>query len=253
MIQLHNGDCMEAMKLMKDKSVDMIFADPPFNVGKKYNTYNDNRDDYYHWQDEWIKEGFRLLKDTGVFYLMTIDRNLPETLHSMSKHGKIINLIKWKNVSANHSKRTFCQSSQPIAMYSKSDNYTFNTYAQTRDTFKSWDKDREGRAKGQLMDYWDDIPLVYAGSIIHKEAILKKGTKQKLHLAQMPIDLVGRAVLFSTNEGDVVLDPFSGIGTTAVACDILNREFIGYEIDKDYFEAAQKRLKQHQSQLSLHL
>lgn len=241
--KIYNEDCLETMAKMPDETVDLVFADPPFNIGKKYKGYNDKKDDYYEWQEQWIKECFRILKPTGTFYLMTIDRNLPNTLHSMSKYGIFVNLIKWHNVSASHNKRAFWMGSQPIAMYVKSENYVFNTYAETRETFKAWDKKRAERMKGQLLDYWDDIPLVYAGSIVHKEAILKPGTKQKAHLAQMPEMLPGRAMRFSTNEGMLVYDPFMGSGTTARAAIKLKRNWIGSDVSKEYVELSNNVIK----------
>lgn len=246
---VYNENCIETLSKLPDGCIDMVFADPPFNVGKKYEGYSDLRDDYFEWQEQWIKECFRVLKDTGTFYLMTIDRNLPNTLHSMSKFGKFINIIKWKNVSASHNKRAFWMASQPIAMYGKTDEYIFNTYAETRQTFESWNKDRSGRMKGQLLDIWDDIPFIYAGSVVHKEAILKPGTKKKAHLAQMPTKLVGRAINFSTNEGAIVYDPFMGSGTTAEACVKLGRSYLGSEISQEYIKIITNRLEKLQHQL----
>ena len=243
--KIYCENCLDTMARMPDNFVDMIFADPPFNVGKKYNGYKDDVKDYFGWQEQWIKECFRVLKNTGTFYLMTLDRNLPNTLYSMAKYGYFINLIKWRNVSASHNKRSFWMSSQPIAMYGKTEQYIFNTYAETRETFKAWDKKRDERMKGQLLDYWDDIPFVYAGSIVHKEAILKPATKQKLHLAQMPEQLPGRAILFSTNENDLVYDPFMGSGTTAIASYKLKRNYIGSEISSEYCDMANKRIKEY--------
>src|SRR5687767_7746646 len=75
---LYEGDCLEIMRTLPSEGVDMIFADPPFNVGKKYGgkSNTDNRSDYYEWCSAWIAEGFRLLKQTGTFYLMTISRHV---------------------------------------------------------------------------------------------------------------------------------------------------------------------------------
>lgn len=240
---IHNESCIDTLSRLPDNCIDVIFADPPFNIGKRYKGgYNDNRDDYFQWQDEWVKECFRCLKKTGTLYLMTIDRNLPETLSTLSKYGQFISLIKWRNMSASHSKRNYWSSTQPIAMFSKSDSYKFNTYAETRDTFDNWSKERNEKMKGQLTDYWDDIPNVYAGSIKHKEAILQKGTNKKAHLAQMPEKLPGRAILFSSDPGDIVYDPFIGSGTTAAAAYKLGRKYIGSEVSEEYHQLATDRI-----------
>ena len=246
MSSLRQGDVLEVLQTLESESVDMVFADPPFNVGKKYAGKNgDNRADYYEWCEAWISECFRVLKVTGTFYHMTIDRHLERLFPIMGKYGKFINLIKWRNVSAEHDPRQFWNSTQPILMYAKSDEYKFNTYAQARSQKQmvvSWSKERAERTKGQMMDYWDDIRPVFAGSIVHPEAILKPGTKQKAHLAQMPVGLPARAILFSTDEGDVVLDPFSGSGTTWEAAEKLGRVFIGIEREAEYVAMANQRL-----------
>lgn len=231
-IRIENKSCDQLLRELPDESVDMVFADPPFNIGINYDSYTDKRSDYKEWCACWIAQCYRILKPTGSFYLMTIDCHLEWKMPLMAKHGHFINLIKWKNVSAKHDKRCFWNAVQPIMLYGKTENYKFNTYAQTRtakEMVMSWNKKRAANAKYQLLDYWDDIPLVYAGSIKHKEAILKPGTKKKAHPCQMPEMLAGRAILFSTDEGDTVVDPFTGSGTTAAASEKLNRHFIGCE------------------------
>lgn len=241
---LYGCDCLEALHHIQDETVDMIFADPPFDVNIKYNGYKDKRTDYYEWCAEWIAECFRILKPTGSFYLMTITRHLPFTLAEMSKHGNFINLIHWRNVAGTNNKRSFWNAYQPIALYGKTDQYKFNRYAQTRtieDKNKRWGG-YTTEPKGQLLDYWEDIPFVYAGSIGHKEAIMKKGTNSKAHPCQMPEMLPGRAIMFSTDEGDVVFDPFTGSGTTAISCQKLGRQFIGSELSPEYFELAKERI-----------
>jgi len=242
---LRQGEALEIMRSLESKSVDMIFADPPFNIGKKYGgkSSNDNRIDYYEWCADWIAEGFRLLKTTGTFYLMTIARHIFRMGYEMEKHGVFVNKIEWRNVSASRAKKQFWPATQSIAVFGKTEDYKFHTYAQTRKISK--ENLRWGgyttEPKGQLLDYWDDIPFVYAGSVTHPEAILKSGTKKKAHPAQMPINLVARCILFSTDECDTVLDPFNGSGTTGEACIKFNRGFIGIERESEYIQMANKR------------
>ena len=237
---------------LQDESVDLVFADTPFNVGKKYGGYNnDNRKDYYDWCSKWITKGFRLLKPTGTFYLMTLDRHQFKIGVMMEKHGFFINNIKWKNVSNGHETKHFWPACQPILMFGKSSDYKFNTYAQYRKTTLPWNNKRQINMKGQLLDYWDDIPFVYAGSIKHPEAILLPGTNKKVHPCQMPINLIVRCVVFSTDEADIVLDPFLGSGTTAVAAEKLDRKWIGIEINSEYCKIAEKRILDERRQLRL--
>ena len=246
MSSLRQGDVLEVLQTLEGESVDMVFADPPFNVGIKYagKASNDDRADYPEWCAAWIAECFRVLKSTGTFYLMTITRHLEHLYPSMKAHGVFINQVNWRNVASTNSKRCFWNEYQPILVYGKTAEYKFNTYAQTRKIAKA--NMRWGgyttEPKGQLLDYWDDIPFVYAGSIAHSEAILKPGTNEKAHPAQMPVNLPARAILFSTDEGDVVLDPFSGSGTTWEAAEKLGRVFIGIEREAEYVAMANQRL-----------
>ena len=241
------------MARMKDNSVNMVFADPPFNIGKQYNGFKDKNLTYYDWCNSWVKECFRILDYTGTFYLMTIDRHLEEKFPMMKKYGVFINQIKWRNVSAAHDKRRFWNATQPILVYGKTDKYKFKTYAQTRNI--SPENMRWGgystEPKGQLLDYWDDIPFVYAGSIAHPEAILKQGTNQKEHPCQMPTGLIERAMLFSTDVEETVYDPFMGSGTTAIACIKLGRNFIGSEISAGYTALANRRIDEVRKQVCM--
>jgi DNA modification methylase len=248
---LYHGDCIEVMRSIEAESVDMIFADPPFNVGKSYG--GDSKSDkmspenYYKWCEAWIEEGFRLLKPSGSFYLMTIDEHLEKLFPMMGARGVFINLIKWKNLRTGISKKRFAVSTQPILFYGKTDKYKFNTYAQKRKNQEingSWNREN----KNQVLDYWSDIPFVHAGFFIHPEAILEPGTNKKAHLAQMPVNLADRAILFSTDEGDKVLDPFNGSGSTGASCIKLKRDFIGIEKVEKYVKLARDRWDRLRSQ-----
>jgi site-specific DNA-methyltransferase (adenine-specific) len=252
------GDALEILKKMPANSVDLVFADPPFNVGK---AYKDKRDDYRLWCRRWIGLCFRLLKPTGSFYLMTLSKHLEWKMPLMAIHGKFINLITWRNVSASHGKRSFWLEYQPIMLYGKTDEYIFNTYAQVDmdpvERYRKFNRKRWGgystEYKGQLKDRWDNIPFVYAGSIKHKEAVLEKGTNKKAHPCQMPVTLAERAILFSTNEGDRVLDPFVGSGSTAIAAIRTDRHYTGIDLEQKFVDLTNERIREERSQLKLDL
>lgn len=242
---IHTGDVLEVLRTLDDECVDLVFADPPFNVGLAYagDTTRDSRTDYPSWCASWIAECFRVLKTTGTFYLMTISRHLCHVYPQMNAHGVFINQVNWHNVASTGSKRSFWNEYQPILVYGKTQEYIFNTYAQRRKASKQRWGGYKTEEKGQMLDYWDDIPFVYAGSIKHDEAILLPGTNQKAHPAQMPIALPERAIMFSTLPGSVVLDPFCGSGTTGIAAMKHERDFIGIEISPAYVEIIEKRIR----------
>lgn len=241
-ITLYNGDFLDGSRVIEDK-IQMVFADPPFNIGKRYGTAKDRRLDYFPWCRRWIDVCFKKLLDTGSFYLMTPPQHLPELYTILRDKGHFINEIHWRNVSSSHSKRSYWQSYQPILFYGKTDDYIFNNRMQTRKNRERWTEHKSG-PRGQILDYWDDIPFVYAGSVAHKEAILKPGTRQKIHPCQMPVALAERAILFSTNPGDTILDPFGGIGATAVAAKKLGRKCLIFEIHEPYCKIIVNRCRQ---------
>jgi len=241
-----NGDCLKIMDSIEKESIDFIFCDPPFNVGKNYGggAKADKKIDYREWTQEWIDKAWQLLKPTGSIAVMNIIRNLP-LLYSCFDSGILINQVAWRNVSASHSKRGFWNSYQPITIYGKTEDYYFDTYAEKKIIAENlrWGG-YSSEAKGQLLDYWDDIPFVYAGSIKHPEAILKKGSRKKEHPAQMPTKLIGRLIKFFTKQNDIILDPMMGIGTTLVAAHKLNRRAIGIELNEHYCKKTIERFNQ---------
>jgi len=241
--KIHCIDALEGLESITDSSIDLIFADPPFNVGKDYGLTNDRRQDYYEWCEQWIDLCFKKLKDNGTIYLMTIPRHLQKLFPMLGSRGVFINLVAWRNVSAAHSKRGFWNSYQPILIYAKGEGYLFNTYAQIKKNKWRWSEYDKG-PRGQLHDYWDDISFIFAGSVHHKEAIIVPGTNKKAHPTQMPIALGSRAILFSTNKNDLVLDPFMGIGAVIIAARDLQRNYIGFDINPEYIKIANKRLAQ---------
>lgn len=228
--------------ISENPSIDLIFADPPFNINKKYHTFKDKNSNYREWCEKWIVKAFSLLSPSGSFYHMTLSKHLEWKMPIMAKQGIFINLLSWRNVSAQHSKRRFWSEYQPIMLYGKSDLYKFNTYAEKdKNIQKRWTPFKSG-SKGQLKDRWDDIPFIYAGSIKHKEGIYE-GNK-KAHPCQMPLGLARRAIKFSTDVGDTVLAPFLGSGTTLRAAKDLGRMAIGIEIEEKYCEMSARRLRE---------
>lgn len=252
-LQLIQGLCEDVLKTILDESVDMVFADPPFNVGKKYaGKAGDQRGDYYEWCAVWIAECYRVLKPTGTFYHMTIDRHL-EKLFPLMGAGVFVNLIKWQNRSTQSNPLSFLNFTQPIFMYGKTDDYIFHEKAEKRarsGMSRSWSKTRKPYAR-KMIDYWNDISAIFAGSVQHAEIILEPGTNKKAHLAQAPMGLTDRCIRFSTDEGATILDPFNGSGTTGASCIKLDRNFIGIEPEQKYIDLAEERWSEMRQQLVL--
>ena len=253
--KLINGDGLEVMSDMPDESIDLVFADPPFNVGKPY---QDNRLDYKQWCNEWISECFRLLKPTGTFYLMIIPRHMGHIMMSMDRYGIFVDQIIWRTTSLNATKKQYVRLYQLIFQYAKTEQYIFHPKAQSiernyivRAAQLKKKPELAIAYPGRVGNLWDDIKFIAGGCMAPKEAILCNDSKRKAHPCQMPIALAERAIVFSSNEGDIVLDPFMGIGTIPVACIRTGRHYIGIDIEARYCELAERRITEELTQPEL--
>jgi site-specific DNA-methyltransferase (adenine-specific) len=248
-------DCLNVLPALPNESVDLIFADPPFNLGKEYETYKRN---YPQWCHKWIKECFRVLKNTGSFYLMSVPKHLPHLVPTMNQYGTFLDLVVWKTTSLRATKRQMVRGYQPILLYAKSLQYYINPKAQSiiRSHVVPAAKRKTNPSltigyPGRITNLWNDIKFISAGCMASKEAILTPGTKKKAHPCQMPVALPTRAILLSSQLNDLILDPFAGIGTTAVAALRTNRQYLCVEIDPHYYQLAQKRIQKENMQITL--
>ena len=238
-IEIHQTDFLD-FKI--DRKIDLVFADPMFNLNKEYASSNDYREDYYDWCKQWIKKCWGLLNDSGCFWLMTIQEHLGQKFSTMEEYGSFRNMVIWFN-SSMPVKNRFCIGYQPLLWFVKDlKNYTFNYGVEKRVSQAALPWGRENKA-GSIKDIWDDIPFISGGCMASKEAILQDGTKKKVHPAQMPLALAKRIVSYCTNPGDTVLDPFMGSGTVGVVCAQLDRKFIGIDISEQYFNLTKTRLE----------
>lgn len=251
------GDALDVMRRMPDECVDMVFADPPFNVGK---AYQDRREDYTSWVATWVSECFRLLKSDGSFYHMTLPQYLEWKMPLMAESGVFLDLIIWKNTSLQSAKERYCRSYQPIMLYTKSHDYTFYPKAEfvkrdltVRASALSKKPELAHGYPGRVGNLWDDIKFIPGGCMAPKEAILSEDSKKKAHPCQMPIKLAYRAIVFSTDLEGIVFDPFVGSGTTAVAAIQSGRHYIGIDISPEYCKMARQRIGVENSQLKLDL
>ena len=244
------GDSLELLKKIPDKSIDLVFADPPYNLQLKDTLYrpdqttveavtNDwDKFDTYQAYDEfcliWLKECKRVLKDGGALWVIGSYHNILRLGTSIQNLGFwILNDIIWHktNPMPNFRGTRFTNAHETLlwCTTSRKAKYTFN--------YQNLKELNEGK---QMRSDWH-IPIC-AG----KER-LREDNNQRSHPTQKPEALLYRIMVSSTNTGDTVLDPFLGSGTTAVMAKKLQRNFIGLEQDQDYINLAKKRLKNTQS------
>lgn len=245
--KIYNMDCIEGMKQIENNTIDCVWIDPPYNINYKYDKYDDNKNDidYQKLLKTIAKEFNRIIKPNKVIFIKQFHKNLHLTLNIFSKYFNLKDMIIWKNSSPAQPKDRFKPIYEIILMFvSGPGPIYFNDKFETRKCQVQWDKKRNDNYYGKITNLWDDIPPIYAGSIKHREGVYKENTNKKSHPAQHPIKLVTRSIGFVTKENDLILDCFIGSGTTAVACKQLNRNFIGFELSKEYCDIANERLKQ---------
>lgn len=236
--KVYLGDCIEIMKSFPDQSVDLVFADPPFNIGIKYDVHNDNLpyDDYYNWSEKWIKEIYRLLKKNGSVYIAIGDEFAAEINIILKKTGFYFrNWIIWYYTFGQNQKKKFNRSHTHILYFSKDkDNFIFN------------DKDIRIPSARQLI-YNDKRanPLGKLPDDVWQFSRICGTFNERIpgHPCQMPENLIELILKTSSNEGSIVLDPFGGTGTTAFVAKKLKRKFITIEISKKYYNIILKRLE----------
>ena len=243
---IRRGNSLELLKKIPDKSIDLVFADPPYNLQLKDTLYrpdqttveavtNDwDKFDTYQAYDEfcliWLKECKRVLKDGGALWVIGSYHNILRLGTSIQNLGFwILNDIIWHktNPMPNFRGTRFTNAHETLlwCTTSRKAKYTFN--------YQNLKELNEGK---QMRSDWH-IPIC-AG----KER-LREDNNQRSHPTQKPEALLYRIMVSSTNTGDTVLDPFLGSGTTAVMAKKLQRNFIGFEQDPDYIKLAKKRLK----------
>lgn len=245
------ADCLEMLPQIPDNSIDLIFTDPFYNEKYIYRGTNfiDYRDDYYEFLEKVLIELKRVLKDTGSLYIKHSSRQINKMIPLLNKYFIFRNLVVWISNSLAHPKMNYDSFYEPIYFYTKTDNYTFNKRAEYRTKPPNYWSGCGKEFVGLLSNCWYDIKKIQAGCLKKVEG----GTigHEKLHPCSMPIRLAERAIKVSSNEGDIILDPFLGSGTTAVACIKTKRNFIGIDKEKLYADYAKERIKNVQYQEEL--
>ncbi len=239
--QILQGDCLSILRTLPDDCVDVCFADPPFNLEKKYGKYKDRLalDEYLVWCEEWIKELVRLTKPTGSIFLHNIPKWLTYYATILNRIAHFRHWISWDAMSSPLGK-TLLPAHYGIIFYTKAPRgYKFYEIRAPHKRCRlcaGFLKDYGGK-KDQMHVFGNLVSDVWTD--IHR---IKHNKRRDEHPCQLPIHLLERVILMSTNPGDVVLDPFLGTGTTAIAAKTLGRHYIGIELDEVYVRIARQKL-----------
>ena len=238
--KIYNLDCIKGMKLLPDNSIDLIVTSPPYNIGIDYDVYDDNKswDEYYKWCEKWLRECYRVLKTDGGRICLDHYLSLGTSKCRTSPISMLYNIME--QIGFKH---------HSIAVW------TDITLAKRT----AWGSYLSASApyinapfEGILIDYKENWKKAEKGtSTVVKDDFIKltrgiwdiKTETRGLTKANFSLDLPTKAINLLSYENDVVLDPFMGSGTTALAAKRLNRHYIGFEVSADYCTIAENRIK----------
>jgi site-specific DNA-methyltransferase (adenine-specific) len=243
-VTVYNGDCFDCLHDIDDQSVDLIFVDPPYNIGKKFGDFIDtwpSDKDYAEWCYSWLELCITKLKPTGSLYVMTSTQAMPYIDLWLRERLTVLSRIVWHYDSSGvQAKNYFGSLYEPILFcVNDAKNYTFN----------ATDIEIEAKtgATRKLIDYRKETPTYYKttkvpGNTWYIPRVRYRMPEYEEHPSQKPEALLERIIKASSNLGDVVLDPFSGTFTTCAVAQRLGRKAIGIEMQSDYFKIALRRL-----------
>ena len=238
------ADSLLTLKKMKDRSVNLIFADAPYNIGKDFGNNSDKWscvEAYISWCKEWINECMRVLADDGTFYFMTATQYMPYLDTFVSENYNVLCRIVWTYDSSGvQARQMFGSLYEPILMANKSrkSKYVFNS----NDILV----EAKTGATRKLIDYRKDPPQPYSsrkvpGNVWNFSRVRFKMEEYENHPTQKPEALLERIIKASSEPGDVVLDPFAGSFTTSAVAVKLGRYAIGIDLNRDFFEIGIRR------------
>ncbi|KJR40891.1 DNA methylase N-4/N-6 domain-containing protein [Candidatus Magnetoovum chiemensis] len=231
-IDIRAGDALNLFKDIADESIDLIIADPPYNLGKNYGNNHDLKgfDEYLNFSIGWLREAHRVLKKSGTIYVFMgvrfisyvydiLDRDLMMSFNSW---------ICWHYTQGMGKTLGFSPRHDDILMFNKTNKFIFNIDA-VRVPQKYY-RERNNMRGANPGDVWEFSHVHYCNP------------NRQAHPTQKPEGLIERMILASSNEYDLVLDPFSGSGTTLRVCQQINRNCTGFELNPVYIEMARERL-----------
>lgn len=238
------GDCLAVLPRLPDASVDLVFADPPYNIGKKFGDFIDqwpSDEAYAEWCKEWLDLCLAKLKATGSLYVMCSTQGMPYLDLHLRSRVHVLSRIVWHYDSSGVQAKNFYGSLyEPLLFCVKdAESYTFNA--------ESILVEAKTGAQRKLIDYRKPTPVPYntkklPGNVWSIPRVRYRMGEYEEHPSQKPESLLERIILASSNPGELVLDPFGGTFTTSAVAKRLNRRSIGIEFQEQYVGIGLRRL-----------
>lgn len=249
------GDTFSVLPLLPEKFVDLLIVDPPYNLDKDFNgkKFKKTTDDVYEeYTEAWIKKVLPLLKDNATVYVCCDWQSSPAIGNVLKKYFFIQNRITWQREKGRGALSNWKNGMEDIWFATVSKQYTFNVEDvkirrkviapyKVDGKPKDWEETENGNFRNTYpSNFWDDISIPYWSM-----------PENTAHPTQKPEKLLAKLILASSNENDVILDPFLGSGSTSVTAKKLNRHYVGIEQNEQYCVWAEKRLEMAESDKSI--
>ena len=254
--KIHNRDCVAGMNALPEGSIDLVFADPPFNIGYEYDAYDDRREEeeYLEWSRSWMQQVHRVLKPDGTFWLAIGDEYAAELKVLAKQLGfHMRNWVIWYYTFGVHCKQKFTRSHAHLLYFIKDPKgFTFNSEAIAVPSARQLVyNDRRANPQGRMPDdTWilrpQDCDGFAAGEDTWYFPRVAGTFKERagFHGCQMPEQLLGRIIRACSRENEIVLDPFAGSASTLVVAKKLGRQWLGFELSPQYAAKGTERLDQ---------
>lgn len=245
---LFTGDSIEWMKTINDESIDMVFADPPYNIKKADWDDFGSQERYIEWSMRWIEQASRILKPTGSLYVCGFSEILADLKHPSMRYFSSCKWLVWFYRNKANLGKDWGRSHESILHLRKKDfghiNYDDVRIPYGKHTLKYPDHPQADSSQyGRKGSHWTPNPLGAKPKDVIEIPTTCNGMNEKTpHPTQKPEELLRKLILASSSEGDLVLDPFSGSGTTAVVASQLHRQWLACDENLEYNQWATQRL-----------
>jgi len=250
--ELFQGDSIEWLKTLKKESVDLIFADPPYNIKKAdWDTF-ESQEEYIKWSMQWIEQAARVLKPTGTLYICGFSEILADLKHPATKYFISCRWIIWHYKNKANLGNDWGRSHESILHFRKTKNFKFNInniripYGEHTLKYPSHPQAETSQyGNGKKGNHvWEPNPIGAKPKDVLEIPITCNGMHEKTpHPTQKPEELLRKIILASSNVGDWVIDPFCGSGTTPVCAEQLQRKWMGCDLSPEYLDWAVNRIE----------
>lgn len=250
--ELWHGDSIEWMRTLDSNSIDLIFADPPYNIKKAEWDNFESQEIYINWSMQWIQESSRILKETGSLYICGFSEILADLKHPASKYFHSSRWLIWHYKNKANLGKDWGRSHESLLLFRKSKNFIFNidnvripygAHTLKYPSHPQASSSQYGNGK-KSENNWEPNPLGAKPKDVIEIPTINNGMQEKTkHPTQKPEELVRKVILASSNANDMILDPFCGSGTTPVCSEQLKRNWLACDLSEEYLNWSINRIE----------